>query len=239
MRKLNRLPGPLAGIISTLFCGALILGLAGTARAETIVIDYEDLAEGSLGDPLLHQGVTYHDLNTVSGVFPNGETFDPQPQDEFILENAGLFYNDFPGYGSPVNALTFGIAFIPGENLTIGALSTVTMDLPAPATSASLDLAYYENGVWGGIVYHLDALHEGQVVASDSFTISDNGGRDNPAASSLEVSGVLFDQLHLYATFGADYSMPRGMIDDLTITFSDGVPTVETRWGRMKESFLR
>lgn len=208
---------------------------AGSVLAgSVVVIDYEDLAEGVQGDPLVHMGITYYDLNNVSGSFPDGSTFEPAPGDEFIVEDAGLFYNDFPGYGSPVNSLTFGIAFIPGENLTIGGLSTVTMDLPAPASSASLDLGYYENGPWGGIEFHLDALSGDQVVGSDSFVISNLGGRDNPAAATLSVSGVTFDRLHFYATWGDGYSMPRAMIDDLTLDFGDPVPTLESSWGSIK-----
>jgi hypothetical protein len=205
--------------------------------ATTVVIDYEDLTEGPLGDPLTHMGVTYHDLNNVSGVFPDGSTFDPQPDDQFILENAGLFYQAFPNYGSPVNSLTFGIAYVPGENLTIGPLSTVTMDLDAPVTEASFDLGYYENGPWGGIVFHLDGLSGGQVVAATSVTISDQGGRDNPAATSLSIAGPAFTQLHFYATYGHDYSMPRAMIDDLTLTYEGSTPTATSTWGRVKQLY--
>lgn len=210
---------------------------ATAASATTIVIDYEDLTEGTQGDPLTHMGVTYHDLNNVSGVFPDGTTFDPQPGDEFIVENAGLLYGDFPGYGSPVNALTFGIAYIPGENLTIGPLSTVTMDLDLPAVEASLDIAYYENGPWGRIEFHLDALDQGQVVAGDSFVISDLGGRDNPAVATLSVAASSFTQLHLYATYGDDYSMPRAMIDDLTLTTNGAVPVDASTWGRVRRLY--
>ncbi len=219
------------------FAFVAILATAPTALATTVVIDYEDLTEGPLGDPLTHVGVTYHDLNGVSGVFPDGSTFDPQPGDEFILENAGLFYTDFPDYGSPVNALTFGIAYIPGDNLTIGPLSTVTMDLAGPATEATLDLAYYENGPWGGIEFHLDAINGGQVVATTSFVISDLGGRDNPAIARLTVTGPAFTQLQLYATFGGEYSMPRAMIDDLTLNYEDSTPVTATTWGRVKQLY--
>jgi hypothetical protein len=219
---------------------ALIVTLAtmgSAALAQTVVIDYEDLTEGLQGDPLTHMGVTYSELNNVSGVFPNGDTFDPSPADEFIIENAGLFYVDFPSYGSPVNSLTFGIAYVPGENLTIGPLSTVTIDLHALASAASLDLGYYENGPWGGIEYHLDALSGGQVVASDGFVISDLGGRDNPAVAALSVSGATFDELHLYATYGDKYSMPRAIIDDLTINFDGATPTSESTWGQVKSMY--
>lgn len=214
-----------------------LVTLGSAARAETVVIDYEDLTEGVQGDPLTHMGVTYSELNNVSGVFPDGEIFGPSPDDEFIIEDAGLFYVDFPSYGSPVNSLTFGVAYVPGKNLTIGPLSTVTMDLSEPANAASLDIGYYENGPWGGIVYHLDALFNGQVVASDSFVISDLGGRDNPAAATLSVSGAIFDQLHLYATYGMEYSLPRAIIDDLTLTFDGATAVDASTWGQVKSIF--
>lgn len=234
----NGRPAKFVTAVRALACVALLASVSGfvtTVLAAVEVIDYEDLTEGNQGDPLLHHGITYHDLNGVSGVFPDGSTFEPAPGDEFIVENAGLFYADFPGFGSAVNALTFGISYVGGENLTIGPLSTVMMDLPSPARSASLDIGFYENGPWGGIEFHLDALQGGQVVASDSFEISNLGGRDNPTWNTLAVStGEAFDQLHLYATFGADYSLPRAMIDDLTLDYLDPSPVVETSWGEVK-----
>ncbi len=222
--------------VQTWISVVVLLTAASTAPATTLVIDYEDLAEGAQGDPFLHQSVTYHDLNTVGGVFPGGETFEPQPGDEFVAENAGLFYGDFPEFGSPVNALTFGNAYIPGDNLTIGPLATVTMDLPGLATEASLDLGFYENGPWGGIVYHLDALLAGAVVASDELTIAGESDRDNPTWATLAVTGAAFDQLHLYATYGGEFSMPRGMIDDLTLVL-DTVASDAATWSELKQLF--
>ena len=57
----------------------------------------------------------------------------------------------------------------------------------------------------------------GSVVTSDSFSISDLGGRDNIAFATLSVDGAEFDSLHLYATYGDDYSGPRALLDNLTI----------------------
>jgi hypothetical protein len=221
------------------FALALILATltVGSVALADVVIDYEDLTEGPQGDPLTHMGVTYSDLNNVSGVFPDGETFGPAPEDEFIVENAALFYIDFPSYGSPVNTLTFGTAYVPGENLSLGPLATVTMDLDLPAVAASLDLGYYENGPWGGIEFHLDALSGGQVVASDGFVISDLGGRDNAAVAVLSVSGAIFDQLKLYATYGDEYSKPRAIIDDLTLDHDIATPTSESTWGQVKSIY--
>ncbi|MBL1218122.1 MAG: hypothetical protein D8M59_11575 [Planctomycetes bacterium] len=197
------------------------LGASG-AWGEIVVDDFEDLAEGFYGIPYSHQGITYHDLNNVSGVFPSGETFDPQPFDECIIEDATYWYNDFPGWGSADKCMTWGTAYINGDNLSLGRCSTVTMDLDRLATSVTMDLGYYENGPWGGIEFHLDALSKGTVVGSDGFVISDLGGRDNGATATLSIAGVEFDQLHFYATYGDEYSMPRAIIDDLTLDYIGG-----------------
>lgn len=206
------------GIAMTVIAAAL----AAPAMADPVVSTYEDLDEGFYGVEFHHNGVTYKDVNSQPGVFPDGTTFEGGDGveglgTEIIVENAGLLYDDFPDYGSPTNALTFGTSLVPGENLTVGALSTVTMELDQVSDFASLELAYYEHGPWGGIVYHLDALMGGQVVASDSFEIASQDGRDSIAFRTMSVDGAQFDSLHLYATFGDDYSGPRGMIDNLTI----------------------
>lgn len=195
------------------------LALTTLARAD-VFSDYEDLSEGDYGNTLVHNGVSYGEVNRVSGIFPDGTTFGPDDLgSDVIVENATLFYDDFPGYGSPINSLTFGNTFVPGDNLSIGPLASVWMDLGELSNSASLDLAYYENGPWGGIEYHLDAILNGTVVASDSFTIAGDGtGRDNATFQSLSLAGAAFDQLHLFAQFNGEYSAPRGMIDDLRIT---------------------
>jgi hypothetical protein len=183
------------------------------------ISNYDDLVEGSLDTSYVYNGVSYHDVNGIGGVFPDGSTFTPDDVgDQLIIEDATDFYLDFPDYGSSPNSLTFGTAYIPGPNLTIGPLVRVTMDLDAPASAASVDIAFYENGPWGGIEIHLDALDAGTVVASDVITIANGGGRDNPTTATLDVGGATFDSLKLYATYGDQPSAPRIMMDDLTLT---------------------
>ena len=201
--------------------------MSASAMAEVSVSTYDELSEGFFGESFTHNGVTYSDVNNVDGVFPSGDTFTAGGGvtglgTEIIVENAALFYNDFPTWGSPTNALTFGTTFVNGDNLSLGALSTVTMSLDSIADFASIEMAYFENGPWGGIEYHLDAIMGGSVVATDSFVLSDFGGRDNVATSTLSVSGADFDSLHLYATFGSDFSGGRALLDNLTI---NSVPT--------------
>jgi len=182
------------------------------------ISNYDDLIEGSLDTSYVYDGVSYHDVNGIGGVFPDGSTFTPDDVgDQLIIEDATDFYVDFPDYGSTPNSLTFGTSYVPGPNLTIGPLVRVTMDLDAPASAASVDIAFYENGPWGGIEIHLDALDAGMVVASDVITIANGGGRDNATTATLAVDGATFDSLKLYATYNDQPSAPRIMMDDLTL----------------------
>jgi hypothetical protein len=198
---------------------AALVGLPALPACASVLDTYENLSEGFLGSTFTQNGVTYRDVNNVSGFYADGEPFGPTDNgDQSIIENAALFYPSFPGYGSPINSMTFGSAFINGDNLSIGALASVWMDVAGGGSAASFDIAFYENGPWGGIVYHFDAVKNGNVVASDTFTISDLGGRDNATFRTMSISGAAFDSLHLYATKGADYTVPRGMIDNLSIT---------------------
>jgi hypothetical protein len=197
-----------------------VVGACGaTALAQPVVSHYDDLAEGFLGSLFTYNGITYRDVNGVGGVFPDQSTFTPEDiGQDFIIEDATVFYNDFPEWGSPVNVLTFGTAYVNGGNLSLGAFARATLELGQVCNAAGFDMAYYENGPWGGIVFHLDAVRNGVVVASDTLTIRDLGGRDNIAVDRLEVSGVEFDSLKIYATYGESYSAPRMIMDDLTVT---------------------
>lgn len=187
--------------------------------AMTHVTGYDDLDEGFLGTAFDHDGIHYHDCNGIGGVFPDGKTFTADDVgDQFVVENAALMYVDFPDYGSAPNVLTFGSSYIDGDNFSLGPLVRATMDLGREADGARFDLAYYENGPWGGIVLHLDATRNGVVVGSDTLTIAGGAPRDNLATASLSVQGVAFDAIRLYATYGDQPTAPRVMIDDLVVT---------------------
>jgi hypothetical protein len=190
----------------------------GFDGAQPSISTYDDLTEGFLGTAFDYNGVSYHDVNGVGGVFPDGSTFTPDDVgDQVIIEDATDFYTVHTDWGSSPNSMTFGTAFVPGPNLSLGALVQVTMDLAQPASSATVDLGFYENGPWGGIELHLDALDGGTVVASDSLTIANGGGRDNDTVATFTVSAATFDQLRLYATYDGQPTAPRVIIDDLTL----------------------
>ncbi|HVT31615.1 MAG TPA: hypothetical protein VHE32_03160 [Rhodanobacteraceae bacterium] len=210
---------PSAPAVGTAICTSNAPGSVCIPIALPVISNYDDLVEGTLGTSTVYNGVSYHDVNGIGGVFPDGSTFTADDVgDELIIEDSTDLFVDFPDFGSSPNTLTFGSVWIPGPNLSIGPLVRVTMDLDVPARAASVDLAYYENGPWGRIEFHLDALDAGKVVASDVLTIADGGGRDNPTTTTLSVSAGSFDSLKLYATYDGQPSAPRGLIDNLALT---------------------
>lgn len=190
----------------------------GFESTATHISRFDDLAEGFQGDTFDYQGIRYHDCNGIGGVFPDGSTFTAEDVgDQFVVENANLIYADFPAFGSAPNALTFGASYIVGDNFSVGPLVRATLDLPADADRARLDLAYYENGPWAGIALQMDAEKDGVVVGSDRLTIAGGAPRDNLTTASLAVENVVFDTVRLSATYGGQPTAPRVLIDNLSI----------------------
>jgi hypothetical protein len=198
---------------------AAVARLSAPALADDL-LNFNDLPEGFLGTSFVYHGITFRDANDVGGSFPNGDTFTRQDiGNNFIIENSTYLFNDHPNFGSSPNTLTFGTAYIPGPNLSIGAFARATLDLPGLTSSAALSMTFYENGPWGGIVFHLDALRNGDIVDAATYTINNGGGRDRVANTSLSVFNPDgFDTLRLYATWGDGYSAPRLLVDDIALT---------------------
>ena len=190
------------------------------AAAPVATTDYDDFDEGFLGTSFEHGGVTYRELNEVAGEFPDGVPFDAgELGNLFIIETATLLYEDFPDFGSSPNALTFGNTYVDGDNLSIGPLASAWFDMEFPSNAVSIDMAYYENGPWGGVEIGLDAYRNGLLVGGDALTVADNDpGRDNVTTATLLIDGVEFDSLHLRALLNGVYTAPRVMVDDLEVT---------------------
>jgi hypothetical protein len=186
------------------------------ATTTTHTADFDDVVEGFEGASWTYEGIHFHDVNGADAVFPDGSTVDAEELgDQLTIENASVFY-DGTGWGSWPNALTFGGAYINGNNFSVGPLARVSMDMEAVMESVGFDLAYYENGPWGNIELHLDAYLEGAVTGSDMLTIADDfRDRDNLTTAHFSIVGVAFDSLKLYATYANHPSAPRVMIDHL------------------------
>ncbi|MEZ6163342.1 MAG: MYXO-CTERM sorting domain-containing protein [Phycisphaerales bacterium] len=185
---------------------------------------FENLSEGFAGASFSDGGITFFGMNNDSGLNPDGSTYEPgEYGTDFIIENATLAINDFPGTLSGTNVLSWGTSFIGGDNLSINILSTFSMTTGQLETAASLNLLYFENGPWGGITIEMLAMRDGMLVNSDSILISDLGGRDNLIGDQLSVSGIAFDTLTINARFDDGTSTVfAGLIDNVTITPAPG-----------------
>lgn len=197
--------------------------VAGMASAQFANFDAD--TEGFKGLSFTSGGITFFDANNVSGFYPDGEAFGPTDNgNDLIVENALFAANDFPAFLSAKNALTFGTAFIPGDNVSLGALATVSMTTGKVENSVELDMVYYENGPWGGIEVVMEALMDGSVVGSTSFFVSNNDptGRDNPAGIHLSLDGVNFDTVRVFARLQGEYTTIRALFDNVSIVPSPG-----------------
>ncbi|MEZ6241897.1 MAG: MYXO-CTERM sorting domain-containing protein [Phycisphaerales bacterium] len=205
-----------------LIAGATIAALAGIAAAD--VANFDSETEGFKGASFTSGGITFFGVNSVAGLNPDGSNFVPgEYGTDLIVERAITLFNDFPSVVSSPNVLGFGSAFVPGDNLSINIFSTVSMTTGSVQNAASLDLLYFENGPWGSIDIHFDALLGGSVVGSDGLTISDLGGRDNLTSVHLSIDGVNFDELRLYAQFGnGTNTVIAGIVDNVSITPAPG-----------------
>lgn len=212
-------------MIRTIAFAALVGAAATPALAQ--FADFDNETEGFLGISYNTGGINFYEANNVNGFYPDGTPFDPaELGTDLIIERSGVVWNDFPGFVSFPNTLTFGKAFIPGDNVTIGPLATLSMSATGSFTAGSLDIIYYENGPWGGIEVTLEALNRGSVVGSSSFFVADGGGRDNPAAMHMSVAAPSFDTMRLTATLNGDYTTVRALVDNVGFVPAPGVLSV-------------
>ncbi len=206
-----------------LVVSALAAAPALASSAQFANFDAE--TEGFKGESFLSSGITFFDANNVSGFYPDGQPFNPEDNGtDLIVENALFAANDFPDFLSAKNALTFGRAFIPGDNVSLGALATASMTTGAAVSGVDFDMVYYENGPWGGIEVILEALSGGSVVGSTSFIVagSDPDGRDNPAGIHMSLSGFEFDTARISARLNGEYTTIRALIDNVSFVPAPG-----------------
>jgi hypothetical protein len=203
------------------FClPAVVLGVC-VVSASAAIETFDSIPEGFLGTSYNFGAFSISNVNNNAGVFPDGSTFGPADVGEdAIIENAALLYNDFPDFGSAANALTFGNGYIPGDNLSLGAISQATFNFAVPVSSVMFQMAYYELGPWSGIEFHLDGFRNGSLVTSDAFTIAggDLNERDQLAFEEMRLLGATIDSMRLYATYNGSPSAPRILVDNLEFT---------------------
>ena len=171
--------------------------IAGTSAAQTLNFDSE--VEGFLGTSYDFDGVTVFGVNQNSGINPDGSTFEPGDYgDQVVIEDANFLALDFAEV-TPDNVLSFGGSFVPGDNLSINLMSQVFISPNTTVDFFAVDLFYYENGPWGGIEVIFEGTNSGSTVVTESFVISDLGGRDSVAHAHVELSGADFDTVRIYS----------------------------------------
>lgn len=202
-----------------------VISAAPACGAFAQFADFDSEIEGFKGDTFTSGGITFFDANNVAGFYPDGVPFEAgENGTDLIIENALFAANDFPEFLSAKNALTFGSAFIPGDNLSLGALSNVSMTTGASVTGVTFDMLYYENGPWGGIEVLLEAFSGGSMVGSTSFIVagSDPNGRDNPAGAHVALDGFAFDSVRLSARLNGEYTTIRALVDNVSFVPAPG-----------------
>lgn len=212
-----------------MFKTVTIAAIAGLAASPAFAqfADFDTETEGPLGISFNSGGINFVEANNVNGFYPDGTPFTPTDLGtDYILERSGLVWNDYPDFVSFPNTLTFGKAFVPGDNVTFGPLAIASMSAAGTFTQGGLDIIYLENGPWGGIEVTLEALSRGSVVGSDSFTVSDGGGRDNPAALHLSVAAPSFDTMRISATLNGEFTTVRALLDNVSFVPAPGVLSV-------------
>lgn len=197
---------------------ALILAAASPILAQPMT-DFDAATEGFKGTSTVIDGITFSDVNAVSGLNPDGSNFAPFDYgDQVVVEKADFLYFDFPGVVSPMNVLSFGGSFIAGSNLSINIVSTVSMDPGQTVNGVELDLLYFENGPWGAIEIHLDALDGAdQIVATETVVISNLGGRDGLTTHHFNLTAPAFESVRLHANFDNGVNTVfSGIVDNVT-----------------------
>lgn len=188
--------------------GAAVMLLAGTASAQ--FSNFDSLVEDFYGDPFVEGGITFSELNNeLNGAYPNsggpGEPFGPNDFDfdVFVIENSTVLEPDFPDAFSLPNTLTFGNAYVNGDNLSFGRLVSALITTGQVESGVRFDLIYLDEDVWEGIEVTLEASLGGAVVATDSFVVTPHapGSRHSADTRVMSISGD-FDSLRFYAHFG-------------------------------------
>jgi hypothetical protein len=197
--------------------------LASAAIVPTVAAqstNFDSFNEGFYGKSFTFDGVSVFDVNNVSGVNPDGQPFTPDDiGTEVIIENSTFLINDYPEAGSLPNMLTFGSAYVVGPNLSLGALATASFSTGGEASIASFTLTYYDEYVWDGIEVTLDALLDGEIVSTQSFTIVGKPPEEREIidVKEMSVEGVTFDTLRIHASLNGNNTTFRAMVDDLSI----------------------
>lgn len=170
-------------------CLVLAGSLWCAAACPAALATFDDLAEGFHGNSFTTGGITFFEPVHFFG--------EAAP---FAVEDASEVLPTFPGLGdhySSPNVLGLAAVIDGPTGWFLTRIEQIKMTTGRVESYARMDVFYNNSDAYAGAEVILEALLDGQVVATDSFTIA--GGSRQPAWSELEISGVPFDTLRLAA----------------------------------------
>ena len=144
---------------------AICLSLAGftSASAYILTANFDDLTAGSQGTSFSDGGISF--LNLYEG----DTNLSP-----FAVQTTTTVISGFgTGTNVPNNYLTFG-GYQPGNAVTFGALSSVTINFPGTASAASLYIAFQgDTSTTNTLTF--EALNGTNIVTSQTLAFNTNG----------------------------------------------------------------
>lgn len=175
--------------------------LASPAIATPLIATFDSFSEGSAWLTFSDGGITFSDLDTRLGSFPNS----------FVIENASNL-SDLAF--SPPNFLGFG-GYSPGPSFGFGRFGSARLNFgAAPAFEATMDIfSLFRNTP---NILTLEALLGGTSVASNSIAFNLPGS--GILHQTLSVSSVAFDELRLVGSGSYESGTVFIGIDNVSIT---------------------
>ncbi len=162
--------------------GLVALGTVNAAMSQTATFDA--YPEGTSVPEFVEAGIRFFEYDNRS---------EPPPS-MMVADRADGMLSGQPGFTAP-NVLAFG-GYAPGNTAAFGQFGSMHMEPTSGRASVAIVNVYDFGNLHNGRTLTLEAAFNGQVVASDTITLSTGGFvRHN----ELSVSGAQFDELILYA----------------------------------------
>ena len=169
--------------------GTLPFGSGGNSGQPVVSATFDGFPEGFTSSVLIDAGIVFFGLDT--------RIPDDPPHPVFVIESTTSLAH-LPGF-TPPNVLAFGGGYVPGPGIGFGRLGEFRLTTGRLETHATLNFYGFANQSL--TLLTLEAIRDGIVVSSDSTNL---GGDGAIAHWSLEVSGVVFDELRVVSS-GPDH----------------------------------
>lgn len=185
--------------------GGRFAATANSPIGAEAVASFDDLDEGFGATSFTDGGITFFGLHRR---LPGGG------ESPFAIDRADDDLGGFPGF-TPPNALGFG-GYSPGGGVAYTRVGSFGMSTRLRRTNASLELFVFDSSDTDGNTVALQALRNGQIVASDSVTLSGFGVHHYTL--SLQDVATPFNRLRLLGQGDKIRGVFFGVVDTVRIS---------------------